>query len=138
MIKDCLNKSCSIALAFLVMASTLSFSVQHHFCGDNLVDSAIFSEVKKCCPDSNSDKGISVKNTKCCKDKIEVVEGIELKKIEISNDTRFLSNFLIPKRSIGFIDLDNNSILQLNRAFFQYLPPNLVSDLYQRHQVFLI
>ena len=38
----------SMAMAVLVLISTLSVSIEKHYCGDHLVDVAIFAEAEKC------------------------------------------------------------------------------------------
>ena len=37
-----------MTLALLVLFSTVSFTIEKHFCGDILVDVAVFTEVEKC------------------------------------------------------------------------------------------
>nr|WP_311195967.1 hypothetical protein [Antarcticibacterium sp. 1MA-6-2] len=46
--KSILYKISSSLLASLVLLSTLSFTVNKHFCGDFLVDQAIFSAAETC------------------------------------------------------------------------------------------
>ena len=42
------HKIFSVTLALLVLMSTLSFTVEKHFCGDVLVDVSVFTETQKC------------------------------------------------------------------------------------------
>ena len=48
MIKQWLHKVFSISMALLVLFSTISFTVEKHYCGDFLIDTDVFSQVKKC------------------------------------------------------------------------------------------
>ena len=40
--KQLLNKILSLSMAFVVLFSTMSLTVDMHYCGDTLVDTAIF------------------------------------------------------------------------------------------------
>ena len=43
-----LHKIFSLSMALLVLMSTVSVTIEKHFCGDHLVDVAIFSDAEKC------------------------------------------------------------------------------------------
>lgn len=73
-------------MVFFVIFSTLSFSVEKHFCGSYLVDSAIFSKVKNCGMKINSETAMK-KN--CCKDKVEIIKGQDDLKIPVFDDLFF-------------------------------------------------
>lgn len=68
-----LHKSFSLFLAFLVLFSTFSFTVEKHYCGNHLVDTAIFSQAKKCGGIGAED--ISYVKKPCCKDIVVIIEG---------------------------------------------------------------
>ena len=46
--KQNLHKLISVLLSLVVLFSTLSFTVDQHYCGDELVDVAVFSELEGC------------------------------------------------------------------------------------------
>lgn len=79
--KEFLYKITSSTVAFLVLFSTLSFTVDKHYCGDRLVEVAIFSDVKGCgmVKDMEIDKEtsdvISFSKTSCCKNESSFIEG---------------------------------------------------------------
>lgn len=129
-----LHKSFSVVLSLLVLFSTLSFTVEKHFCGDTLVDVAVFSEAKKCGMQMDAD---STMKKHCCKDEVELIQGQdELKTTSFSHldveQQKFLVAYVysyatlleyLPKRAIPHKD---------------YAPPNLVTDIQLLDQVFLI
>ena len=46
--KQFFYKIMSLAMAFVVLFSTMSFTVNMHYCGDTLVETAIFHKAKGC------------------------------------------------------------------------------------------
>lgn len=122
-------------LAVLVLASTMSFKVESHYCGDNLVDTSIFSEAKKC-GGMDTEEVVYVKKP-CCKDTVDIVKGQDdLNTVDfpyVSTMTQFtLSAFIytyynifesVPKRIIPHKD---------------YAPPNLIKDIHVVYETYLI
>ena len=61
----------SVAMALLVLISTLSVSIEKHYCGDHLVDIAFFAEAEKCGMEaSDEDKDLMAQS--CCKDVVDL------------------------------------------------------------------
>src|SRR5690606_6136528 len=72
------QKIMSPLMALLVLFSTMSFTVDMHFCGGHLVDKAIFSEVEKCGMEMDSKTAEdTVQKPSCCEDISITVEGQE-------------------------------------------------------------
>ena len=46
--KDFYKKISAILMAVVVLFSTMSFTISEHYCGDKLVDSALFSKAEFC------------------------------------------------------------------------------------------
>ncbi|WP_417620071.1 HYC_CC_PP family protein, partial [Oceanihabitans sediminis] len=46
--KQLIHKIVSLSMAIVVLFSTMSFTIDMHFCGDTLMDTAIFQQVKTC------------------------------------------------------------------------------------------
>lgn len=133
-----LHKVFSITLAFLVLFSTASITVEKHFCAGNLVSVSIFSEAKNCCPDTKKTENNSEETTKslCCKDEIEVVQGqdqLRVHKNDLNNFQKdFVAAFVVSYHNL-FTSLPQQTI-----PFKDYSPPNLVYDIQLLDQVFLI
>jgi hypothetical protein len=71
--KKSLLKIASISLAFLVLFSTLSFTVEKHYCGDFLVDVSYVGHTDGCGMEMNALSKTTKKS--CCKDEIHKIEG---------------------------------------------------------------
>lgn len=119
-------------MALLVLCSTVSFTVEKHFCGDNLIDVAIFSETKKC-----SENMEQTSKKSCCKDEVEVVKGQDELKFSSFEDLDFNQQFLITTFAFTYSNLFESLSKQII-PFKDYSPPNLVADIQVLDQVFII
>lgn len=132
--KDIFQKIGSISMALLVLFSTLSFTVDKHFCGSVLVDKAIFSEAKTCGMEADSDS--MANEDSCCKEQKVHIEGQdELKHSFQDLDFQqqvFLTAFTIA--SLELFEINSEALI----PFRHYSPPLLVSDIHLLDQVFLI
>ena len=66
--KQFFHKISSILMAIVVLFSTMSFTVDMHYCGDSLVETAIFHKAEGCGMEMQkpSDEGCSVAVKNCC------------------------------------------------------------------------
>ena len=71
--KKLVFKIASISLAFLVLFSTLSFTVEKHYCGDFLVDVAYVGHADGCGMEMDARSKTTKKS--CCKDELHKIEG---------------------------------------------------------------
>ena len=132
MVKKVIHNVFSVLMAFLVLFSTGSFTVEKHFCGNTLIDSAVFTKVQGC--------GMEMTQTKtkqCCKDELEVVKGqdkLKLSKFEEfpAYHQVFISSFTYSYLNL-FVSIDKEIIPHKD-----YSPPNLVADIQILDQVFTI
>lgn len=127
-----LHKSFSVALALLVLFSTVSFTIEKHFCGDILVDMSFFTEADKCAMESEE---IALKKS-CCKDEIDVVEG-QNELILSYDDMDFEQLQFITSYVYSYINLFEGAPKKII-PHKGYSPPNLVKDICVLDQVFLI
>ncbi|NJX15949.1 hypothetical protein HC176_10660 [Tamlana crocina] len=120
-------------MALLVLFSTVSFTVEKHYCGDVLVDAAIFTDVEKCAMEAFE----MLQKKTCCKDEIDVVKGQDELKFSSFEDLdldqqQFLQAFI--DSYIGrFESLPKHTIPHKD-----YSPPNLIADIQLLDQVFII
>lgn len=133
MIKTILYKVFSISLALLVLFSTVSFTIEKHFCGDVLVDIAMFSEAETCGMEAME----MLQKKSCCKDEVDVVKGQDELKLSSFEDLdleqqQLLSAFIVTYVN-RFEPLSQHSVPHKN-----YSPPNLVADIQLLDQVFII
>jgi hypothetical protein len=123
-------------MAILVMFSTVSVTVEKHYCKDHLVDVAIFGKAKKCGPEGEMPtKKTPVKS--CCDDVLEVYQGQDqLHKADYQFQIENL--VFVPNSPIfaaGIIYISGFSKIHLPQ---HYIPPNPEVNLLVLHQTFLI
>jgi hypothetical protein len=71
--KSIFIKITSALLAFLVLFSTLSFTVESHYCGGLLMDISVIGEANDC--GMKVEQSMSAKKINCCKDEVIITEG---------------------------------------------------------------
>lgn len=129
------NKTIAVVLALLVQVSTFSFTVDKHFCGNMLVDKAVFSSAKTCGMNMNSGMDASEEDSCCTNEKTEVEGQDELKISFGSLDLEqqlFLTSFTFTLLNI----FEGEPLMAI--PFIHYSPPHLVTDILILDQVFLI
>jgi len=120
-------------LALLVLFSTVSFTIEKHYCGDVLVAVSMFSEVETCGMEAME----TVQKKSCCKDEVNVVEGQDELKVSTFDDLDFDEQSVIAVSAFVYI----NGFESLPKPLVphkEYSPPNLVTDIQVLDQVFLI
>ncbi len=133
MIKQVLHRVFSILMAFLVLFSTVSFTIEKHFCGDVLVDVSLFTEAKKCASEAEE----IIAKMDCCKDTIDVVQGQDELTVKTFDDLEFEQQVFLVAFSHTYFDLFED-LSEREVLHKDYSPPNLVYDIQVRDQVFLI
>jgi hypothetical protein len=132
-----LNKTIAVALSLLVLFSTLSVTIKKHFCGDTLVDVAIFTQAKKCGMEmQDMDKPEIVKKS-CCKDEIDIIKGQDELKTNSFDDLSSIQKQILFAYSFSYINLFEGLPKQTipNR---DYSPPKIVKDIHVLDETYLI
>ena len=133
----------AVAMALLVFISTLSVSIEKHYCGDNLVDFAFFADAEKCGSEAadeglnTSDEGHMLMAKSCCTDVVDLHEGqdelsLEKTKVLTTSQKVFIASF-----AYVFGGLSDQKT-QRDILFKQYTPPIVVQDIQVMNAVFLI
>ena len=76
--KEKIRKISAILMSAMVLLSTMSFTVDMHYCGDKLVDMAFFKEAKNCGMEQmkpTKECGDKMEKKSCCTDKQIMIEG---------------------------------------------------------------
>ncbi|WP_083692168.1 hypothetical protein [Seonamhaeicola sp. S2-3] len=136
MIKAFLHKSFSVTLALLVLFSTVSFTIEKHYCGDVLVDVALFTGAEKCAMESQELASQKITKKHCCKDEVDVIKGQD-ELIKSFDDLDFEQQLFIT----SFVYTYHNLFESLPKQTIphkDYTPPKLISDILVLDQVFLI
>jgi|TARA_B110001454_G_scaffold39154_1_gene38560 hypothetical protein len=71
--KSIFTKISSALLAFLVLFSTLSFTVESHYCGGFLMDISIVGEANDC--GMKVEQKMAKEKINCCKDEVIITDG---------------------------------------------------------------
>ena len=130
-------------MALLVLFSTMSFTVDIHYCGDHLVDFSFAQKVDTCLmkaemskPQSQCSMMDMEMEMGCCSDVEVIFEGqddLKLSFDQLSFDQQiFLTSFVYSYVNL-FEGFDENII-----PFKDYAPPPLIRDVQVLHQTFLI
>lgn len=136
-IKLFLHRSFSVLLALLVLVSTVSFTIEKHFCGDVLIDVSVFNEVKKCDMSTSEMAKDTITKKACCKDEVKLVKGQDELKVSTFDDLNIQQKLFISSFTFTFINLFEGLDTQII-PHKNYSPPNLVADIQVLDQVFLI
>ncbi|TXD46831.1 HYC_CC_PP family protein [Polaribacter sp. IC073] len=71
--KISITKITSFLLAFLVLFSTFSFTVESHYCGDSLIAISFTGDADVCKSDLKDE--FSIESKDCCSDEVHKIEG---------------------------------------------------------------
>ena len=133
--KQFLSKIASFTLAFLVLFSTFSFTVDTHYCGDFLIDVSFIGEADGCLDVVSSENILQTKN--CCKDEVQQFKGQD--ELRLTNfdkisfeKQQFLTAFIISYQNI----FSRTQVEKINLNDF--LPPEIHQNYQVKHQSFLI
>ena len=99
-----IHKTFSVTLSFLVLFSTLSLTIKKHFCGDVLIDVAVFTELQKCADDVDEIDAITITKKSCCKDEIDVFEGVNQMTTNSFEDLDDLQKQMLLAYSFSYIN----------------------------------
>ena len=134
--KQVIHKTGSISMALLVLLSTMSFTVEKHFCGSMLVDQAVFSQAETCGMEMPSEQEETEDEASCCKQEKVVVEGQSELKFSFA-DLDWQHQAFITSFAFSYVDLFRGLPEQVI-PFKDYSPPLLVTDIQLLDQAFLI
>ena len=137
MIKQILHKTFSVSLALIVLCSTVSFTIEKHFCGDKLIDVSVFAEANKCKMEALEMELETITKAPCCKDKIDVVKGQDELIVKTIDDLDFNKQLFVATFTYSYLNLFEG-LPQLVIPHKNYSPPILVTDIQVLDQVFLI
>jgi hypothetical protein len=136
--KQVLHKIMSFAMTFVVLFSTMSFTVNMHYCGNTLVETAIFQKAKGCGMEMQkpSTEGCAITKKDCCKNEQSVVDGQDELQLQIDTITFeqqvFIASF-VHSYINGFEGLNNNV-----SSYEEYKPPLVIRQLYKIDETYLI
>ncbi len=136
--KSIFQKVFSIAMALLLLVSTVSWTIGMHYCGKALVDIAFFEHAERCGMDQPSNKNSesvewSIKS--CCAYELAVIVGqddLTTSQVECSIVQHY---FFSPSKTDYTLFAGSDAKLA---SYDIYVPPVLVRNVQVLNQVFII
>ncbi len=127
-------------MSAIVLLSTVSMTVDMHYCGDRLVDLAFFKEARSCGMEQQmaptNSCGDSVERKSCCSDKQIVLEGQDELKNNVVKLT-FKEQVFIASYVYSYVSLFENTPRPIT-SFDGRPPPLLEKDYQVLYETFLI
>lgn len=126
-------------MAILVLITTMSFTVDMHYCGDTLVDFSVIRSAKTCGMEkeqSENECENEVSEGSCCSDRQIVAEGqndiiTSFYSLTLEQQT-FVASFVYAYVNL-FDGLETNIV-----PFRDYVPPLLIRDIQKLDETYLI
>lgn len=128
-------------MALVVLFSTMSFSLDMHYCGDHLVDFSFSEKVATCImkaemSKSSSECALMDMEMDCCSDVEIVIEGQDELKISFDKITfdqqLFVASFVYSYINL-FEGLEENATSNSD-----YPPPRVIRQIYKLDETYLI
>ena len=140
--KKAFYKILAITMALVVLFSTMSFTVNSHFCGDNLVGVSYFGKAESCGMEMKQEQikkplGCSVIKKNCCNDKTEVLQGQDELKTSKKSSLNYQQQVFLTSFYYAYVNLFkdlHNSVV----PFKDYVPPLVIKDIQVLDEVYLI
>jgi hypothetical protein len=132
------QKIMTFVMTFVVLFSTMSFTIDMHYCGDTLVDTAIFQKVKTCGMEMQNPmtESCSISAKDCCSNDQIVIDGQEELKINYDSLTveqqLFVTSFVF-----SYINLFEGLENQVT-SYRDYIPPLVIKEIYKLDETYLI
>ena len=125
-------------MAIVVLFSTMSFTMNMHYCGDTLVETALFNKAEGCGMkmEKPATKDCSIIKKSCCSDEQLVVDGqneLKLNLDQLSFEQQFFIASFVYTYSTLFEGVDNNTA-----TFETYHPPLVRTQIFKLDETYLI
>lgn len=136
--KNLFLKIVSLSMAFVVLFSTMSFTINMHYCGDTLVETAMFQEAKGCGMEMKQPetKDCEITKKNCCDNQQIIVDGQDELQLQINNlsfeKQLFISAFIFTYHT-RFDKFNDTST-----SFEKQTPPLVKRYLFKLNQTYLI
>lgn len=126
-------------MAVAVLVSTMSFTINKHYCGDVLVDSALFIKAKSCGMDMNepmAESGCEVMKKDCCTNEQLVIQGQD--ELKISFDKLTLDQQIVVATLVYSYISQFEDFVENPSSFIDYPPPLIIRQIYKLDESYLI
>lgn len=136
--KEAVKKISAFILSFIVLLSSMSFTIDKHYCGGELMDVSYFGEADGCNMDHIEDVTSyqTVKENSCCVDEIQIIESTTFDKEKLTKVTQKNIEFAFVY-AYSYIDIFNEVLLD-KEWYKDFSPPDIEEDKQVLFQSFLI
>ncbi len=136
--KQVFHKIMSFSMAFAVLCSTMSFAINLHYCGDSLVETALFQKAKGCGMEMQkpNSEGCAITKKNCCENQQVLVDGqdeLQLQVDKLTFEEQLFIAALFYTYSCRFGDLEKNVV-----SYEDYKPPRVIRQLFKLDESYLI
>ena len=136
--KQVSHKILATVMAFVVLFSTMSFTVDMHFCGDTLVATSMFQKATGCGMEMEKPaaEGCAFVKSNCCNDKQMIIDGQDEMQLSIATIS-FEQQVFITSFIYTYVHLfeDVNTAVTSYQA---YQEPLVSRQLYKLAETYLI
>ena len=132
------KKISTTLLSFIVLFSSMSFAIDEHYCGTNLMDVSYFGDADNCGSEevTMNSSTYSVKQNNCCKDEITLLESSIFNKEKFINLQHVDAEALFFKAN-SYLGAYKDIAIEIE-YYTDFSPPDIAQDFQVLHQVFLI
>ena len=125
----------SFTLSLLVLFSTVSFTIEKHYCGDFLMDVSFLGDADDCGMDM--EKVAAAKKKGCCKDEVHQIEGQD----ELQHFS--FEDFNLEKQQFVVAFVHSYQALFVKKCtkkdfYKDFSPPDIPKDYQSLFQVYII
>lgn len=140
--KKAIHKIIATLMAFVVLFSTMSFTINSHFCGGSLVGISYFVKAKTCGMETKQEnqinkKDCAVSKKNCCKDETKVIQGQDNLKDSSLNILSFNQQVFILSFVYSYINI-LKEVHDKVIPFKDYSPPFVVKNIQLLDELYLI
>jgi|TARA_B110000459_G_scaffold201594_1_gene252652 hypothetical protein len=132
------KKISTTLLSFIVLFSSMSFAIDEHYCGNNLMDVSYFGDADNCGSEevTMNSSSSSVKQNNCCKDETTLLESSIFNKEKFINLQHIDAEVLFFKAN-SYLGTYKDIAIEIE-YYTNFSPPDIAQDIQVLHQAFLI
>ncbi len=138
--KQLIHKSMTVFMAAVVLMTTMSFTIDMHYCGDSLVDFSFVQKAETCgmekAKTTNSCSNPTISEKSCCSDQQLIIEGQDDLKQDFTQLT-FEHQIFVASFTYSYIIIFEGSQSKVI-PFSDHSPPFIRQDLQVLYQTFII
>ena len=137
--KEFSHKIFAILMSFVVLFSTTSFAITEHYCGDTLMDTAIFSKASSCgmeTENTSSSSDCSSLDIDCCTDQ-QILKNAQDELQTSADKISFEQKVFIASFIYTYINLFEGLDKKVS-SFEEYAPPIVTNQIYKIDESYLI